>query len=128
MYSLNKNITEMIKKKSAMRIDNQTKKPKKTKMSSLTRALMKKHTEMIENMTARDHIEYVDICKTIKKIAKGRYPEAQIRDEMRETSETSKSLKKVRRTHSLGKNLIITPLDKQDEEIQEQNHIMARIE
>ena len=34
-------------------------------------------------------------------------------DEIRETIEASKSLKKVRRTHSLGKNRMITLLDKQ---------------
>ena len=40
----------------------------------------------------------------------------------------SKSLKKVRRTHSLGKNRMITLLDKQGKEIQEQYMIMERIE
>ena len=49
-------------------------------------------------------------------------------DEMRETTEASKSLKRVRRTHSLGKNRMITLLDKQGKEIQEQDKIMARIE
>ena len=34
-------------------------------------------------------------------------------DEIRETIEVSKSLKKVRRTHSLGKNRMMTLLDKQ---------------
>ena len=28
---------------------------------------MKKRREMIENETPRDHIEYVEICKTIKR-------------------------------------------------------------
>ena len=31
---------------------------------------MKKRREMIENNTPRDHIEYVEICKTIKKKAR----------------------------------------------------------
>ena len=56
MDSLNKNMTEMIQQ-SAMSIATQTKKQKKPKISSLTRALMKKRTEMIENNTPRDHIE-----------------------------------------------------------------------
>ena len=56
MDSLNKNVTEMIQQ-SAMRIATQTKKQKKPKISSPTRALMKKRTEMIENNTPRDHIE-----------------------------------------------------------------------
>ena len=66
MDSLNKNITEMIQQ-SAMSIAKQTKKQKKPKISSPTRALMKKRSEMIETMTPRDHIEYVEICKTIKR-------------------------------------------------------------
>ena len=31
---------------------------------------MKKRREMTENKTPRDHIEYVEICKTIKKKAR----------------------------------------------------------
>ena len=37
-------------------------------------------------------------------------------------------MKKVRRTHSLGKNRMITLLNKQGKAIQEQDNIMARIE
>ena len=37
-------------------------------------------------------------------------------------------MKKVRKTHSLGKNRMITLLDKQGKEIQEQDKIMERIE
>ena len=47
---------------------------------------------------------------------------------MRETIEATKSLKRVRRTHSLEKNRIITLLGKQGKEIQEQDKIMERIE
>ena len=66
MDSLNKNMTEMVQQ-SAMSIAKQTKKQKRPKIASPTRALMKKRREMIENNTPRDHIEYVDICKTIKR-------------------------------------------------------------
>ena len=69
MDSLNKNMTEMIQQ-SALGIAKQTKKQKNPKIPSPTRALMKKRKEMIENETPRDHIEYVEICKTIKKKAK----------------------------------------------------------
>ena len=69
MDSLNKNMTEMIQQR-AMSIAKQTKKQKKPKISSPKRALMKKRREMIENNTPRDHIEYVEICKTIKKKAR----------------------------------------------------------
>ena len=47
MDSLNKNMTEMIQQ-SAMSLAKQTKKLKKSKISSPTRALMKKRREMIE--------------------------------------------------------------------------------
>ena len=69
MDSLNKNMTEMIQQ-SALIIAKQIKKQKKPKISSPTRALMKKRREMIENKTPRDHIEYVEICKTMKKKAR----------------------------------------------------------
>ena len=126
MDSLNKNMTEMIQQ-SAISIAKQTKKQKKPKISSPTRALMKKRREMIENKTPRDHIEYVEICKTIKKKA-GEDIRKHNLDEIRETIAASKSLKKVRRAHSLGKNRMITLLDKQGKEIQEQDKIMERIE
>ena len=71
MDSLNRNMTEMIQQ-SALSIAKQTKKQKNPKISSPTRALMKKRREMIENKTPRDHIEYVEICKTIKKKEKCR--------------------------------------------------------
>ena len=69
---------------------------------------MKKRREMIENKTPRDHTEYyVDIdprlCKTIKQKAREDIRKHNL-DEIREAIEASKSLKKVRRTHSLGKS------------------------
>ncbi len=67
------------------------------------------------------------ICKTIKKKANEDIRKHNL-DEIRETIEESKSLNKVRRTHSLGKNRMITLLDKQGKDIQEQDKIMERIE
>ena len=67
---------------------------------------------MIENKTPRDHIEYVEICKTIKKKANEDIRKHDL-DEIRETIEATKSLKNVRTTHSLGKIRMITLLDKQ---------------
>ena len=114
-------------KQSALSIAKQTKKQKNPKISSPTRALMKKRREMIQNKTPRDHIEYVEICKSIKKKAKEDIRKHNL-DEIRKTIEVSKRLKMVRRTHSLGKNRTITLLDKQGKEIQEQNKIMERID
>ena len=65
---------------------------------------------MIDNETPRDHIEYVEICKTITKKAKEDIRKHNL-DEIREKIEASKSLKKVRRTHSLGKNRMIALLE-----------------
>ena len=62
---------------------------------------MKKRREMIENKTSRDHIEYVEICKTIKKKAREDIRKLNL-DEIRETIEASNILKKARTTHSLG--------------------------
>ena len=61
MDSLNKNMTEMIQQ-SAISIAKQIKKQKNPKISSPTRALMKKRREIIENKTPRDHTEYVELC------------------------------------------------------------------
>ncbi len=63
---------------------------------------MKKRRDMTENKTPRDHTEYVEICKTIKKKAREDILKHNL-DEIRETIEASKSLKRVRRTHSLRK-------------------------
>ena len=40
---------------------------------------MKKRREMIEINTPRDHLDYVEICKTIKKESEGRHPKAHLR-------------------------------------------------
>ena len=69
----------------------------------------------------------MEICKIITKKAREDIRKHKL-DEIRETIEATKSLKKVRRTHSLGKNRMITLLDKRGKEIQEQDKIMERIE
>ena len=70
---------------------------------------------------------YIYICKTIKKKAREDIRKHNL-DEIREIIEVTKSLKKVRRTHSIGKIRMISLLDKQGKEIQEQDKIMERIE
>ena len=96
MGSLNKNMTEMIQQ-SAMSIAKQTKKQKKPKMSSPRRALMNKRREMIENNTPRDHIEYVEICKTIKEKAREDIRKHNL-DEIRETIEKGQKNTQPRKT------------------------------
>ena len=56
----------------------------------------------MENNTPRDHIEYVEICKTVKKKVREDIRKHNL-DEIRETFEASKSLKTGRRTPNLGK-------------------------
>ena len=126
MDSLNKNMTEMIQQ-SAMSLAKQTNKQKKPQISSPTRTLMKKRREIIENNTLRGRIEYVEICKTIKEKAREDIRKHNL-DEIPETILRQPKLEKVRRTHSLAKNRMITLLDKQGKEIQEQDNIMERIE
>ena len=48
-------------------------------------------------------VKYVQICKTMQKKAMEEFRKHNL-DEIRETIEASKSLKRVRRTHSVGKN------------------------
>ena len=88
---------------------------------------MENHREIIKNKTPRDHITYGETCNTIKTKARDDIRKYNL-GEIRETIEAPKSLKKVRRTHSLGKNRMITPLDQQGKEIHEQYKIMKRIE
>ena len=68
----------------------------------------------------------MEICKTIKKKAREDIRKHNL-DEIRETLEASKSLKKVRRTQP-RKNQMITLLDKPGKEIQEQDRTMEPIE
>ena len=53
---------------------------------------MKKRREMIENNTPRDHIEYVEICKNIKKKAREDIRKHNL-DEIRETIKLEKRQK-----------------------------------
>ena len=55
---------------------------------------MKKRREIMENNTPRDHIEYVDIYKTVKKKVREDIRKHNL-DEIRETIETSKNLKRL---------------------------------
>ena len=97
--TLNENITEMIQQ-TATSIAKQNTKRDKSRLSTQTRALMKKRREMVKN-TARNCIEYTEICKTLKKKVKEDIRKYNLYT-MRKTIQTSKSLKKVRRTHILG--------------------------
>ena len=110
----------------ATSIAKQNTKRDKSRLSTQTRALMKKRREMVMN-TARDCIEYTEICKTLKKKVKEDIRKHNL-DTIRKTIETSKSLNKVRRTHILGQNRLITLLDNQGREIQDQDKILERIE
>ena len=97
MDSPNKNMTETIQQ-SVISIAKQTEKQKKPKLS-----IAYNSTNGEAQRNYRGHIEYVEICKTIKKKARKDTRKHNL-DEIRETIAASKSFKKVRRTHSLGKN------------------------
>ena len=74
---LNMNMTEIIQQ-SATIIAKQTKKQKKPRISSPTRAILKKRREMIQNNTPRDQIDR--ICRDLydhKEESEGRHPETQ---------------------------------------------------
>ncbi|MEG7521715.1 MAG: hypothetical protein M3H12_01240, partial [Chromatiales bacterium] len=61
---------------------------------------------MVENGDDNKRIEYAEICKTIKKKAKEDIRKYN-QDIIRETIMTSKSLRKVRRTQTLGQDRLI---------------------
>ena len=82
VYTLNKNMTEIIQQR-ATRIGKQTKKPKKVRISYPTRALTKKHRGK-RSRPPRDHIEYVETCKAIKHKAREDIRKHNL-DEIRET-------------------------------------------
>ena len=88
----------------------------------------KKNTFQLELKNRFTALEEHDDMDSLNKNMTEMIPQSAIRkhnlDEIRETIEATKSLKKVRRTHSLGKNRMITLLDKQGKEIQEQDKIM----
>ena len=86
---LNMNMTEIIQQ-SATIIAKQTKKQKKPRISSPTRAILKKRREIIQNNTPRDQIEYVEICTTIKKKAREDIRKHNLH-ELRKTIEASKN-------------------------------------
>ena len=84
-------MTEMVQQ-SATSIAKQTTKQRKPRIASPTRALMKTRTYITENK--RDHIEYVEICKTKKRKARVDIWKRNL-DDIRETFWTSKSLKQI---------------------------------
>ena len=79
--------------------------------------IIKMRREMIENNTPSDHIKYVEICKIIK-IKEREDIRKHNLYEIRVTIEAAKSLKRVRRTHVIGKHRMITLRDKQGTDIQ----------
>ena len=122
--TLNETITETIQQ-TATSIAKQNTKRDKSRLSTQTRALMKKRRETEQN-TARDCIEYTEICKTLKKKAKEDIRKYNL-DTIRKTIATSQILNNVRRTHILGQNRLITLLDNQGRD-QDQDKILERIE
>ena len=83
----------------------------------------------MENKTPRDHIDYVQMCKTLEKKVREDIRKHNL-DEIRETIEAAQNLKKVRRIgHTLSMQ---TPVDntprQTGQDIQEQAKIKARIE
>ena len=121
-----KMLTETIQQ-CATSVAKEASKQTKSRLSTETRALMKKRREMAETGNTRKRIEYAEICKTIKKKAREDIRKHNL-DTIRTTIEESKSLKKVRKTQTLGQARLITLLDKDGREIEDQDKIMTRIE
>ena len=112
---------------SASNVAKAINKPHTSSISSPTRALITKRRKISENGENKQRIDYPEICKTIKKKAREDTTKY-IQEIIRETIMTSKSMKKVRRTQRICQDRLITLLDKQGREINDQDNIIKRIE
>lgn len=125
---MRKNLTEAIQTSAANIAPAQKHQEATSKISEATRELMKKRRLLVgNNNSPRCRLEYVETCKTIKKKVREDIRQHNLKT-VRQAIETSKSIKKVRRSQALGKDRLITLLDKQGNEIQEQDKVMKRIE
>ena len=112
---------------SAAKVAKVINKPHKSRISSPTPALLTKRREVAENGVNKQRIEYADIFKTIKKKARDDIRKYN-QEIIRETTMTSNSLKKVRKTQKLSQDRLFTLLDKQGRESHDQYKIIERIE
>ena len=94
---------------SASKVAKVINKPPKSRISSPTTALMTKRREVAENGVNKQRIEYADIFKTIKKKARDDIRKHN-QEIIRETTMTSNSLKKVRKTQKLSQDRLFTLL------------------
>lgn len=125
--SENEKLSEIIQQ-SATEVAKETIKPEKSRLSSPTRALMKKRRQMSnKTVNTRMRVEYAEICKTIKKKTREDIRKHNL-EAITRTIENRNSLKKLRKMQTLGQARVITLLDKHGREIQDQDKIMTRIE
>jgi hypothetical protein len=122
----NEQIVDAIQE-SAMKVAGKNTKSRHNKISDSTRKLMDKRRLMKMDSTGIEGVEYTETCKTIRK---------KLREDIRNhnskmieaTIEGNKSLKKTQKKLAHGKQKITSLLDKNGQEITEQDQILKRIE
>ena len=105
-----KTITDMVQHR-ASKVATAINKPLKSRVSSPIRALMAKRRQMVEKGDEIQRVGYAEMCKTIRKKARENIRKYN-QEIIRETIVTSKNLRNVRRTQTLGEDRLITLLDK----------------
>jgi len=122
----NEQIVDIIQE-SALKTAGRQRQTKDSKISDSTKRLMEKRRKMKRDGIGIQNVEYTETCKTIRK---------KMREDIRkyntlkihETIESNSSLKKTKQKLSPGKQKIITLLDKDGNEIKDQDMILKRIE
>ena len=128
--NLNTDITQILQE-SAQEVAKQKKNNTTSKLSQNTKTLIKKRREMYKTITnnngnIRNNIEYAEICKTVKKKIRQDIREFNT-NEIKTTIMENKSINKAKRSQTLGKDRLVCLLDKQGNEITNQDKLMERI-
>ena len=119
------NIVDIIEE-TATSLAGRQRKSKKQKLSPETKLLMKKRREMKQDGNL-NHIEYREVCKTVRKKIREDCRQFQIK-EITERIKDNASIKKAKQQLSIGEKRISCVLSKSGQPITGQDQILERIE
>ncbi|XP_072016969.1 uncharacterized protein [Amphiura filiformis] len=111
---------------SALQVAGKARKEKESKISDSTKQLLEKRRYMKRDGIGIQNIEYSETCKTIRKKMREDIRKFNTR-KIKETIENNRSLKKTNKKLSDGNQKIITLLDKNGQEIRDQDLILQRL-
>ena len=109
----------------ALHVAGKHKKTKPDKLSATTKMLREKRRDMKRGGTARDNIEYVQICKAIRQGMKNDIKEYNER-EISNAIEKNKSVKQTRRKQCLGKSQLFSIMEEDGTTIHNKDRIITR--